>query len=107
MEDRVDALPAHVLLECYSVLTRLPSPHRIAPDVAADAVAALELTVLTLPASGHARIVRTLANAGVRGGAVYDALVGVTASHHERLLLTMDRRARTTYDLLEISFEAM
>ena len=107
IEARVDALPAHVLLECYSVLTRLPSPHRIAPEVAAKAVAGIGLKVLTLPASRHADIIRTLAGAGIRGGAVYDALVGATARHHNRLLLTLDRRARSTYDLMDVGFESM
>lgn len=107
VEGRVEALPAHVLLESYSVLTRLPSPHRIAPEVAAAAVGGVGLKVLTLPASGYPQIVQDLAAAGVRGGSVYDALVGVTARHHDCLLLTLDRRARSTYDLLGISFEAM
>jgi hypothetical protein len=30
---RMQALPAQRVLECYSVLTRLPSPHRVTYDV--------------------------------------------------------------------------
>lgn len=34
---REDAwLPAHVLLESYSILTRMPEPYRAAPDVVAE-----------------------------------------------------------------------
>jgi predicted nucleic acid-binding protein len=45
-----------------------------------------------------------LAAHGIRGGAVYDALVGATARHHGRSLITRDRRARTTYDAVGVSY---
>jgi len=35
--------------------------------------------------------------AGVSGGAAYDALVAATAAEHDRTLLTLDRRAAATY----------
>ncbi|WP_067436168.1 type II toxin-antitoxin system VapC family toxin [Nocardioides jensenii] len=98
----VDTVPAHVLLECYSVLTRLPAPHRLAAADAAQAVGALPWKPLTLPAGRHRDIVMTLARDGIRGGAVYDALVAATALHHDRLLLTRDRRARSTYDVIGV-----
>jgi predicted nucleic acid-binding protein len=31
LQDRTLLLPQHAIIETYSVLTRLPSPHRIAP----------------------------------------------------------------------------
>lgn len=34
--DRHPRLPAHVLLESYSVLTRLPPPHRTSPATASS-----------------------------------------------------------------------
>ena len=37
---------------------------------------------------------------GIAGGAVYDALIGATAAHHNLTLLTRDRRARWTYDAI-------
>jgi hypothetical protein len=38
------------------------------------------------------------------GGAVYNGLVGVTAAaHHGHRLLTRDRRAHTTYDVLGVA----
>lgn len=100
VRDSVTTIPGHVLLEVYSVLTRLPAPHRLAPDAAARAVDALALDVVTLPPEQHTALIRSLARAGVRGGAIYDALIGATAAHHGLTLLTRDRRARATYDVI-------
>ena len=103
----VDALPAHVLLETYSVLTRLPAPHRIAPQDAGALLDLLALETLTLPASRHRALVPVLADQGIRGGAVYDALVGATVQHHRRVLLTRDRRARATYDAIGVRYSLL
>lgn len=107
LEERIEAVPTHVVIECYSVLTRLPAPHRLAADVAGSAVAGIDLPALALPEDAHHRLVATLAAAGLTGGTVYDALVGATARHHDRLLLTLDRRARATYDAVGVRFEAL
>ena len=37
----VQGIPAHVLFETYSVLTRLPAPHRLAARAAAELIARL------------------------------------------------------------------
>lgn len=96
----VTKLPVHVLVECYSVLTRLPAPHRVSPADAGGVVEALPFAPLALPAARHAALVPECARLGIRGGAVYDALVARTAAHHDLELLTRDRRARPTYDHL-------
>ena len=41
---------------------------------------------------------------GIRGGATYDALVGMAALTNGRRLLTRDLRARRTYDLLGVAY---
>lgn len=104
ISESVGAVPSHVLLECYSVLTRLPAPHRISADHAAEVVAALDLRPVALPAARHRQIVVTMARAGIRGGAVYDALVGATARHHDLQLVTRDRRARAAYDAIGVRY---
>ncbi len=101
---RIRAIPAHVLLETYSVLTRLPSPHRIAPGDAGAVLGALRVDLLTLPSKAHRALIAQLAVGTVRGGAVYDALVAATARHHDLTLLTRDRRARPTYDLVGVRY---
>ncbi|MDN5896800.1 MAG: hypothetical protein L0H93_22615, partial [Nocardioides sp.] len=65
----VDRLPAHVLLETYSVLTRLPAPHRIDAADAAEAIAGLEFAAVTLPGRVHRDLVVSLAGQRIRGGA--------------------------------------
>lgn len=100
----VESIPAHVVLECYSVLTRLPAPHRVSAQDAGAALGGLHLRALTLPASRYAGIVAELAAGGIRGGSVYDALVAATAQHHGRRLLTRDRRARSTYDAVGVGY---
>lgn len=72
---------AHAILEAYSVLTRLPPPHRLAP---ADAAAVLdrnwgtcESVSLTGPETW--RLLRSHAAAGVSGGRIYDAGIAAAA----------------------------
>ena len=70
-------LPQPVLVESYSVMTRLPSPHRIGPE---DAYSLLEsnlreVPLVGLPSSSAWTFVRTESHAGTAGGSVYDALV--------------------------------
>lgn len=96
--DEGAALIAHCALETYSVLTRLPAPHRVTADAAATYLR-LRFTSepLILPASVHRTLVETLAKEGISGGAVYDALVAKTAAHHHVELVTLDVRAEATY----------
>lgn len=88
---------AHVLIESYSVLTRLPAPHRIRPGDAAAILTALPWEIVTLPPEEHRDIVTTAAEVDISGGAVYDALIAATARHHRLTLVTSDTRARRTY----------
>ncbi|MFT3873708.1 MAG: type II toxin-antitoxin system VapC family toxin [Nocardioides sp.] len=103
----VTAVPAHVLMECYSVLTRLPAPHRLDAAVAGVAVGGLGLRVLTLSAPRWPRLISQLAQHRVVGGAVYDGLVAATAAHHGFALLTRDQRARTTYGVVGATYRLM
>jgi predicted nucleic acid-binding protein len=97
----VGAVPAHVLLETASVLTRLPSG--LAQPLGRVSEALVRLfpqAPLQLPAPRYQDLLRTLGRSGLRGGAVYDALIAATAVHHGALLLTLDRRASSTYAAL-------
>jgi predicted nucleic acid-binding protein len=99
-------LPAHCLVEAYSVLTRLPPPHRIAPGPARDLLrGTFPGEPLTLEGRAHHALLDRVVDAGVAGGAVYDALIGMTAASHEALLLTRDRKAGRVYAALGVPFE--
>lgn len=99
----VDRLPAHVLAESFSVLTRLPHGLSLPPADAVDLLlAAFRGPPLTLDAEDHRKLLRQLGGAGLRGaglrgGAIYDAVVAATAAHASAELLTLDERAAATY----------
>lgn len=94
-------LLAHVELEAYATLTRLPPPARLEPEVVAQALARrFPGPRPALPASARGRLVVELAEAGIAGGAAYDGLIALTARHHGYTLLTADRRAAPTYAAL-------
>jgi hypothetical protein len=102
----ITALPAHALLEVYSVLTRLPSGLAIpAAIVAGTLQRRFGETPLELDDRGD--LVGRLAAAGVFGGASYDGLVALEAGAHGRTLLTLDDRAQQTYRRLSVPFRAL
>ena len=75
-------IAAPALIEAYSVLTRLPAPHRISP---ADAHHLLEanfmkgIKVVALGAAAYQSFLRGVANDGIAGGRVYDAIIAACA----------------------------
>lgn len=97
---------AHVAAETYSVLTRLPAPHRAEARAAAIALGErLPSTHVTLEADSHAAAPARLAVAGISGGATYDGLIALTALAHDLELLSRDRRATRTYSALGARFQ--
>lgn len=71
----------HSLAELYSVLTRLPRTPRISPAEALQMIQqnVTPHTVVTLSADDYANLVEALAQLGVAGGAVYDAVIAKAA----------------------------
>ncbi len=103
---RLPRVPAHVLLETYSVLTRLPPPHRAPARLVAEFLAERFKTApLTLPGAEHRRLVARAADSGIAGGSIHDALVGTTVRHAGGRLLTRDRRPAPTYERLGVEYE--
>lgn len=103
---RKPRVPAHVLVEAYSVLTRLPPPHRAPADLVATFLGErFSEPPLVLPASAHLDLVETAAQTGLAGGAIYDALIAATARHAGATLLTRDLRARPVYDRMKVRYE--
>jgi predicted nucleic acid-binding protein len=99
-------VPAHVLLETYSVLTRLPPPHRAPARLVAEFLAErFKAVPLVLPGAEHRRLVARAAEAGIAGGSIHDALVGATVRHAGGRLLTRDRCAAPTYERLGVAYE--
>ncbi len=99
-------LIAHTAVETYSVLTRLPPPHRVAPAAVHTYLTDITSSdYLTLDARLHRALIDHLAEHNVAGGATYDALVGLTAKAAGATLLTRDVRAVSTYERLRVEVE--
>lgn len=92
-------LVEHCALETYSVLTRLPAPHRVRGDIVRDFIKArFPQPFLRLSAEAYRAFISGLPEREVVGGAAYDALVAATAVDHDAELVTCDRRAALTYE---------
>jgi predicted nucleic acid-binding protein len=101
-------LIGHVALETYSVLTRLPAPHRAPPDVVVEFLRQnFTREPLVLPPSAYMGLLGGLPRRGIAGGSVYDAVVAATAAHAGERLLTLDLRALPTYQALEAVVEVL
>ena len=85
----------HCALETYSVLTRLPPPHRTSSGVVRGFLTArFPQPFLRLSEQAYKDFILGLPDHGVTGGAAYDALVAATAAGCNAELFTCDRRAR-------------
>ena len=103
--EAVSALPAHVMLEAYSVLTRLPGGLAVPAAVASEVLGErFPGELFRLSARERAALPVTLAKAGVAGGASYDGLVALEAVAHGQELLTLDSRAQDVYRRLGAGF---
>jgi predicted nucleic acid-binding protein len=103
---RGTALPGPCVLETYAVLTRLPAPHRVAADVVRDYLGGMFPGArLALPDADSRRLVETLVERGITGGASYDAVIALIARSAGATLLTLDERARSTYDRMGVVTE--
>lgn len=100
-------LCGHAAFETFSVLTRLPPPARATPAAVARLLAANFPDSRFLGAAGAAALLDKLANHGIAGGSVFDALVGAAAAEHGLPLATRDRRAADTYRALAVSVEVL
>jgi predicted nucleic acid-binding protein len=101
-------LPAHVYLESYSVLTRLPPPHR-APAVVVEGFlgARFPAAPLVLPGPAQRSLLRSAVAASIVGGAIYDALVAAAVKHARATLLTRDRRAIPVYEAIGVAYDVL
>jgi len=99
-------LVAHAAVESYSVLTRLPPPHRANPSIVhAFITQRFAEPYLALSEAGYQELLTTLATRQILGGPAYDALIAFTAAEHHATLLSLDQRATTTYEAVGATVE--
>ena len=96
-------LPAHVAFETTSALSRMPEGQRISPAVVLEALErGFAQPWLSLDSEGLRDALQRAVQAGVRGGALYDALIAATAAAHGAEIVSADRRALRTYGLMGV-----
>ena len=77
-------VPAHALIEAYSVMTRLPQPHRLTPGDAFELLSRAfhdRVRLVALPPDAVWPMLDELAMAGIAGGVTYDARILAAARH--------------------------
>jgi predicted nucleic acid-binding protein len=103
----VPVLPVACALEAYAVLTRLPPPHRADAHLVRDFLA----TTFVGPGIGlasdedMAALLAGLVDRGIGGGASYDAVIGLVCQRAGATLVTLDVRARATYERIGVTSE--
>lgn len=105
-DDRL-GLAGHAAFETFSVLTRLPPPARRDPATVTRLLGETFPETRFLDDGAAGRLMAGLAERGIAGGSVYDALVGAVAAEHGLRLATRDRRALDTYRALEVQVELL
>jgi predicted nucleic acid-binding protein len=102
----VATLGTHVAYETTAALSRMSEGHRISAGVVLEWLERrFPEPWVGLPPAAARRALRRAVEHGVRGGALYDALVGATAAHHGLTLLTADQRAAPVYRALGVAVE--
>ena len=104
---RVDLILTHCLIETYSVLTRLPAPHRVDAETVATylRLAFGSHAVAGLTAGEQRKLIETCAHSRIVGSAIYDAMIAAAAVRAKAKLLTLDTRARGAYAALGAQHE--
>lgn len=92
------ALIVHVAYETTAAMSRMPDGQRLAPEVVIEWLGRRFADEwLSLPADASRAALQAAVGKGIRGGALYDALIGATAAHHGHRLVSADHRAAAVY----------
>jgi predicted nucleic acid-binding protein len=101
-------LIAHAAVESYSVLTRLPPPHRASPEIVhAFITGRFTEPFLVLSETGYQELLATVGAGQILGGPAYDALIACTAAEHGATLLSLAQRAAATYQTVGTQVEQL
>ena len=97
-------LIVHVAFEASSVLSRMPEGQRMEAAIVVDALERdFPEPWLALDHDEQRACLRRAVDAGVSGGALYDALIAGTAAKHGAALISADRRAQSTYEAMGVA----
>jgi toxin FitB len=94
-------LVAHTMAETYAVLSAPGGVYRVSPDRVKgylDEILKQSAPIQPRP-DAYGDAVELLSDAGRGGAAIYDALIAIAARDAGARLVSLDRRARPTYEL--------
>lgn len=102
---RRPAISGHSLFETFAVLTRLPGPAAASSEVVITLIDQAFPTICWLTPDQHEGLWVRMAELTLSGGMVDDALVAEASRIAGKTLLTRDRRALRTYEMVGVRFE--
>lgn len=76
-------VPAHAILESYAVLTRIPAPHRLPPEIARQTLEEnFGRTALITGVRSESiwKTIASLSRLGLGGGRIYEAVIASSAA---------------------------
>lgn len=97
----------HVALETFATMTSAAYKPRTSPSASAAAIAQLDSSPLAPSAQGYVDLMTEAGASGLIGGAIYDALIAITARQHNARLISRDVRAAATYKALGVDLEML
>ena len=100
-------ITGHVALETFAAMSSAAYKPRTSPSAAAAAIARLDASPLTLSPQGYIDLIGKAGEGGLLGGAIYDALIAITATQHGARLISRDKRAAATYKALGVDLEML
>jgi predicted nucleic acid-binding protein len=96
-------LPAHAAVETVSSLSRMPEGKRIAAVLVLEALRRdFPKAWLALSAKDQRSYLEKAVANGLRGGALFDAMIAAAVAKHGATLFSADRRAQPTYEAMEV-----
>ncbi|MBI4305693.1 MAG: type II toxin-antitoxin system VapC family toxin [Chloroflexi bacterium] len=103
--ENVTALIGHVAVESFSVLTRMPPPQRVPANLVLRFLRHhFPDPKLALSSDGYDTLLSVATEHAIAGGAIYDALVAMTAKESGATLLTFDERAASVYQVTGVEY---
>jgi len=100
-------ITGHVELETFAAMSSAAYKPRTSPSAAATAIAQLDSSPLTLSPQGYLDLIEKAGKGRLMGGAIYDALIAITAAQHGARLISRDKRAAATYKALGVDLEML
>lgn len=99
-------LISHTIAEAYSVLSSPSGVFRAEPKAVFRYLTQFTQArgAIDMPADSYLEAIQLLASEGRGGGAIFDAVIALSARSAEATLVTIDRRALPIYELCGVDF---